>query len=158
MIIAISDGELSASDGGKPDPLFALSPTRFFFRNDEAEIEFEQDSNGMVSGLVLHLPDGNVRGKRIADRVEVALPPETLSRYMGVYELSPGFDLTITLEDGQLISQATGQSKIPIYAEAEDKFFTREMNAQLEFVKGQNGRIIGMVLHQGGRDMKAPRK
>ena len=94
------------------------------------------------------VPDGKVPGKRVADRVEVALPPEILSRYPGIYELSPGFDLTITLEGGKLISQATGQSKIPIYAEAEDKFFTRAMD----------GRVSGMVLHQGGRDMKAPRK
>jgi len=86
------------------------------------------------------------------------LPPEILSRYPGIYELSPGFDLTITLEGGKLISQATGQSKIPIYPEAEDKFFTRGMNAQLDFVRGKDGRVSGMVLHQGGRDMKAPRK
>jgi hypothetical protein len=32
------------------------------------------------------------------------------------------------------------------------------MNAQLDFVRGKDGRVSGMVLHQGGRDMKAPRK
>jgi len=133
-------------------------PTRFFFRKDEAEVEFEQDPGGTVTGLVIHVPDGKVPGKRVADRVEVALPPEILSRYPGIYELSPGFDLTITLEGGKLISQATGQSKIPIYPEAEDKFFTRGMNAQLDFVRSKDGRVSGMVLHQGGRDMKAPRK
>jgi len=159
MIITVSDGRLSASDGSdKPDPLFAMSATRFFFRKDEAEVEFEQDSAGTVTGLVIHVPDGKVPGKRVADRVEVALPSEILSRYPGIYELSPGFDLTITLEGGKLISQATGQSKIPIYPEAEDKFFTRGMNAQLDFVRGKDGRVSGMVLHQGGRDMKAPRK
>jgi CubicO group peptidase (beta-lactamase class C family) len=158
MIITISDGRLSASDGTKPDPLFAMSATRFFFRDDEAEVEFEHDSAGTVTGLVIHTPDGKIPGKRIADRVEVALQPEILSRYPGIYELSPGFDLTITLEDGKLFSQATGQSKIPIYAEAEDKFFTRVMNAQLDFIKEKDGRVNGMVLHQGGRDMKAPRK
>jgi len=158
MIIAVSDGRLTASDGTKPDPLFAMSPTRFFFQNDEAEVEFQQDAAGAVTGLVIHAPHGKVPAKRLADRVEVALSPEILSRYPGVYRLSPGFDLTITLEDGKLISRATGQSKIPIYAEAEDKFFTRAMNAQLDFVKGADGRINGMVLHQGGRDMKAPRK
>ena len=72
--------------------------------------------------------------------------------------MGPGFDLRITLEGGKLISQATGQSKIPIYAEAENKFFARAMNAQLDFVKGRDGRVNGLVLHQGGRQMKAPRK
>jgi hypothetical protein len=46
-----------------------------------------------------------------------------------------GFDLVITLEGNQLVSQATGQTKIPLYAESETKFFPKVMDAEIEFLK-----------------------
>ena len=79
-------------------------------------------------------PRPETRGLRIAERTEIALPPDVLARYPGTYRLQPGFDLVITLENGQLISQATGQAKAPIFAEAENKFFLKAANAQIEFV------------------------
>jgi len=41
--------------------------------------------------------------------VEVKVDAKILQTYVGAYELMPGFVLTITLEDGQLKSQATGR-------------------------------------------------
>ena len=62
------------------------------------------------------------------------------------------------LENGQLITQATGQGKVPIYAESETKFFPTVIPADIEFVKDAQGNVTSLVLHQGGRDMKAPKK
>ena len=88
--------------------------------------------------------------------VEVAIP--VMQRYVGVYQLRPGFDLAITLEGDQLMSQATGQGRVPIFAEAETKFFLKVVDAQLEFFTDANGTVTHVVLHQGGRDLKGPRK
>ena len=66
-------------------------------------------------------------GDRAAARRARALPRARIG-------CNPGFDLVITLENGQLISQATGQAKAPIFAEAENKFFLKAANAQIEFV------------------------
>ena len=77
---------------------------------------------------------------------------------MGTFELQPGFDLVVTLEAGQLMAQATGQGKIPIYAETETKFFPTAVPAEIEFFKDDLGKVAYIVLHQGGRDMKAPKK
>ncbi|HMF52701.1 MAG TPA: DUF3471 domain-containing protein, partial [Edaphobacter sp.] len=74
------------------------------------------------------------------------------------YELTPKFSLTFSLEGDQLISQASQQQKIPVFAESETKFFTKMMNAEIEFVKDDKGDVTGMVLHQGGREMKGVRK
>jgi len=94
----------------------------------------------------------------LGERTAIALPPATLAPYAGTYELQPGFDLVITLEGGQLMSQATGQAKVPLFAEAETKFFLRVVDAQVEFVKDANGGVTHLVLHQGGRDHQALRK
>lgn len=51
------------------------------------------------------------------ERTAVQVDPKMLAEYVGVYQLGPGFDLAVTLEDGQLMTQATGQRKIALYAE-----------------------------------------
>jgi len=91
-------------------------------------------------------------------RTEVKLDRGVLEKYVGTYELTPKFSLTFSLEGDQLISQASQQQKIPVFAESETKFFTKMMNAEIEFVKDDKGDVTGMVLHQGGREMKGVRK
>jgi hypothetical protein len=64
----------------------------------------------------------------------------------------------MTLENGQLMTQATGQPKFPLFAESETRFFLKVVDAEVDFVKDDKGAVTGLILHQGGRDMKAPRK
>jgi CubicO group peptidase (beta-lactamase class C family) len=91
-------------------------------------------------------------------RAAVKVDEKTLALYPGTYELGPGFDVVVTVESGQLMAQATGQPKFPLYAETETKFFPLDFPAEIEFVKDDNGKVNVLVLHQGGHDMKAPRK
>lgn len=94
----------------------------------------------------------------LVERIAITLPSATLAPYVGTYELRPGFDLVITLEGGQLMSQATGQVKVPLFAETETKFSLKVVDAQVEFVKDADGAVAHLVLHQGGRDHQALRK
>lgn len=91
-------------------------------------------------------------------RKEVELPIETLRRYPGVYQLTPNFSLTVTLEDGQLITQGTNQGKIPIFAETETRFFPKVMEATITFQIDSGGKVTGLVLDQNGRQMPATRQ
>jgi CubicO group peptidase (beta-lactamase class C family) len=91
-------------------------------------------------------------------RASVKVDEKTLAQYAGTYQLGPGFDLVVTVENGQLMTQATGQPKFAVYAETENKFFPLDFPAQIEFVKDGDGKVNALILHQGGRDMKAPRK
>jgi hypothetical protein len=45
-----------------------------------------------------------------------------------------------------------------VYAESEMKVFPKAMNAEIEFVKDNKGQVTGLVLHQGGRDLKGVKK
>lgn len=91
------------------------------------------------------------------ERTEIEVAAETLATYVGVYELQPGFNLAVTLEDGGLHIQATGQNKAPVYPETEVDFFLKVVDAQLTFVKDDAGAVTGLVLHQGGVDVPARR-
>lgn len=91
-------------------------------------------------------------------RKEISLPTEILQRYAGQYELRPGFVLTVTVEDGKLMTQATGQPKIPVYAETERRFFPKVVDATLEFEINAAGEAAAVILEQGGMRIRGPRK
>ena len=91
-------------------------------------------------------------------RTAIQVDPKILAQYVGTFELQKGFDLVVAVENGQLITQATGQGKVPLYAESETMFFPIVIPAEVEFFKDDQGNVTYLVLHQGGHDMKAPKK
>jgi CubicO group peptidase (beta-lactamase class C family) len=93
----------------------------------------------------------------LSERKEVKVDPKMLEGYVGNYELAPKFILTVTREGDRLMTQATGQPKIPIFAESEREFFAKVVDAQITFVTDAQGRASELILHQGGRDMHAKR-
>ncbi len=88
-------------------------------------------------------------------RKAIQLDAKILETYTGKYEFQPGFALTVSLESGRLFAQATGQQKLEIFAESETDFFWKVVDAQINFNKDKTGKVIGLTLHQGGRDMPA---
>lgn len=91
-------------------------------------------------------------------RTAIEVDPKILATYVGTYQLAPNFDLVITVENGQLVTQATGQPKFPVFAATETRFFPLQFPAELEFIKNDKSTVSALVLHQGGHDMNAPRK
>jgi CubicO group peptidase (beta-lactamase class C family) len=92
------------------------------------------------------------------ERTEVKVDPAVLARYVGTYELAPTFSITFTLEGDQLMTQATGQPKFPIYPESPTKFFLKVVDAEVEFFSDDKEQVSYIILHQGGQDHKGVRK
>jgi len=84
---------------------------------------------------------------------QITLRPDTtvLRQYVGQYQLAPGFILTISLENGSLMSQATGQGKAELFAKKENFFFLKVVDAQVEFIKGADNKVEKLILHQNGQ-------
>ncbi len=163
IMITLEGGQLTAQVSGQNKvPLFASSDVQFFYKVVDAQIEFTKDEKGTVTGLILHQGGRDMKAPRTSDRVlvrkEITVSPKILAQYVGTYELRPGFDLVFTLEGDELISQATGQGKIPLFAETETKFFSKVIDAQIEFIKDEKGAVTHLMLYQGTIEMKAPRK
>jgi CubicO group peptidase (beta-lactamase class C family) len=119
------------------------------------------DNGGALAGEILRTiayeykwPDF---GPREIEHREITLSNEILSRYAGVYEMGPGVNMTITLDNGQLISQMTRQGKVPLFAQSETVFYPKVVDAQIEFPKAENTPASQLALHQNGRDMVAQR-
>ena len=86
----------------------------------------------------------------LAQPTNVNVPARTLENYVGQYELTPGFVLTIRKEGDQLTGQATGQPRIGLTARSETEFQVRGVDASLTFVKDKDGKVTQLVLHQNG--------
>jgi CubicO group peptidase (beta-lactamase class C family) len=95
---------------------------------------------------------------RPALRTEVKVNPAVLARYVGTYQLAPNFSVTFILEGDQLMTQATNQPKFPVYPESQTKFFLKVVDAEVEFVTDDKGKVSYVILHQGGQDHKGIRK
>jgi hypothetical protein len=93
-----------------------------------------------------------------SERKTVPVQADTLTKYVGTYELSPQFSIVISLEGNQLMAKATNQPKFAIFPESDTKFFAKVADAQLEFFQNDQGQTTHLVLHQGGQDINGVRK
>lgn len=92
------------------------------------------------------------------ERQAIAVSPEALQAYAGVYEASPSFAFTMTVVDGKLMTQATGQQAFELFAEGPDAFFLKAVDARVVFTRDGSGAVDGMVLHQNGRELRVKKK
>jgi D-alanyl-D-alanine carboxypeptidase len=143
--------------------MFAYSDHEFFFKDSFVRLAFEKDASGNVAALVISRPNGaKERAMRTNEPqpsvpVEIKVPVGVLRRYVGDYQLAPGFVLTVSLEGEQLMSQATGQQKVTIFPTSDSEFFLKVVNAQISFISDASGNVEKLILHQGGRDMSGPK-
>lgn len=84
----------------------------------------------------------------------ITVADEILESYTGEYEFIPQFIIIVTKENNQLKAWATGEGKFDIFPESQNKFFYKIVDAQLEFIKGEKGKIIKVVLYQNGRQFE----
>lgn len=86
---------------------------------------------------------------------EVTLSHEILNKYIGSYQIAPQVLVAITIENGQLFGQATGQNKILLTAQKEDYFFIKGADVQIEFRKDSSGAVSELLLTDGGKEIFA---
>jgi D-alanyl-D-alanine-carboxypeptidase/D-alanyl-D-alanine-endopeptidase len=89
--------------------------------------------------------------------VAVMVAPKVLAGYVGRYQLTPQAVIAITLEDGHLYAQLTGQGRFEVLPETQTRVFWKVVDAQLDFVVGADGKARSAILHQNGHNAPAPR-
>jgi CubicO group peptidase (beta-lactamase class C family) len=117
--------------------------------------------NGSAPGEIAKKLAAAARGETVklqSELKEIPLDPKVLGRLVGVYQLAPGINMMITLENNQLFSKLGTQQPVAIYPESETRFFPKVVEAELEFPSlNDKGMASEMILHQGGRDQTAKR-
>jgi CubicO group peptidase (beta-lactamase class C family) len=162
--IFVEDGKLFSQRLGGGASQFRITPfvkDGFYYENSLSQISFLRNASGKVEGAVFKTATGLPEEMKLTDEPlpektrEIQLPEEILQRYVGKYEVVQGFELTFTLEEGKLMTQATGQPKFQIFAESETKFFLKVVEASVEFLLDETGKANALILRQSGQEIKA---
>jgi len=161
--VTFEDGKLHAQrDGGPKSALVPVAKDRLHYEKSFTSLAFERNAAGELASVTFNSRgQATAKGKRAADapapKKEITLGEAVLAGYVGVYELGPGFSLTVTREGTRLFMQATGQGRAEAFAESETKFFLKVVEAAIVFTPGPDGKATTLTLHQGGREMPAKR-
>src|SRR5580765_6790128 len=132
-----------------------------FYPDDKLVVVVLANLNGPFAAQIAANLASVAHGEKVvltSERKEITVSPKVLAQYVGTYELTPNFSITVTLENDHLMTQATNQQKLPLFAESETLFFLKVVDAQVEFVKDGKGQVASLVLHQNGRDTKGVKK
>jgi hypothetical protein len=89
------------------------------------------------------------------NRSSILLDPKTLKEYVGQYELSHDFIVTITQYDDHLYAENAGQQRVEIFAESSDVFFFKAVDAQITFTRDEKGKVTGFLLFDGTKETLA---
>jgi hypothetical protein len=158
------DKLIAQRSGGEKHEIQAASRDDFFYLESESRIHFRRDPQGKVTGMDMLQRFGpdEIGAKtdelRPAERQAIQMDPDLYDAYVGVYELAPGFELTLTREGDRLMGQPTGMSKAELFPESETKFFLKVEDTQIEFQRGPDGKATGLTLFQRGRQRQTPAK
>jgi Domain of unknown function (DUF4440)/Domain of unknown function (DUF3471) len=98
----------------------------------------------IVAGQVLRYYEDPAAGVAYASR---------LPQYVGTYELAPGTDLTITLEDGKLFRQRGSSPKVELIPEAADIFFRKGVEGRILFRNGPSGKVDALIDRRNNEDI-----
>jgi hypothetical protein len=163
--VTLENGRLyTQRSGGQRTEVRPSSDTEFYYEKSLTHLRFVVDASGRATEM-LFFPDGADEPERApraldapAERTVAKVDPALYDAYVGEYELAPGFILTVTREGDRLMAQATGQEKVEVFPSSETEFFLKVVDAQITFVRGADGTVDQLVLHQGGRDTPAKKR
>ena len=144
--------------GGGKFTLKSYGKDKFFIVDSDKRFDFIRDSKGKIAALDVYTYPINFGPHDICQKVnvtmpvekkEISVPEEILKPYTGEYELMPGFNLKIFVENGNLFIQATGQDKYQLFPESNTKFFMKVVDAQAEFIPEADGSVNKLIFTQG---------
>ena len=65
--------------------------------------------------------------------------------------------MTVSRQGQHFFIQMQGQPQVEIFSQGPRDFFANDVDAQISFEPDAQGKTPGLVLHQNGRDIRAPR-
>lgn len=160
--IVLEEGKLTAArSGGTRRIMIPVEKDMFMMENSFTSVKFNRDGAGTIVAATFDDRGEVTEWKKTAKPLEakkvVVVDEPVLEKYVGEFEIQPGFSITFTREGNKLFTQATGQPKFEVFAESQTKFFLKVVDAQVEFVADEDGKVNKMILYQGGQKIEGKR-
>ena len=161
-LLFVRDGKLyTRRSGGSDGEVSAAGDNRFFYGPDSLNwFELKREDGGAWA-MLMH-QNGEDKAERalrtgpVPEVVTVEVPREVLASYAGRYA-SPIAPVAVALRDDGVLTLAFGpQQPVALQATSESVFAAVGVDAQIEFSR-TDGKVTGLVLRQGGRELTATR-
>ena len=158
MVVTVEGDHAYAQLAGQPRfEIFPQSETEFFWKVVDAQVRFVKDASGRVIEAVHHQGGQTIHAPRLEEIPAIRLSSDRISPLLGDYDFKALGKLVVSCDGTTVYAQLTGQPKLEIEATSETEFVYRMVNAKLTFVKGPDGSVAKVVLHQRGQDFEMPR-
>lgn len=156
--ITVEEGQLySLRTGGSKQLITPYEKDKFFFPNFMTILEFQRTKKGAITGVISKSTSPDILWKRTDKEIQkteyIELEEALLQKYVGKYQLAPGFIISITKEGNQMFAQATGQPKLEIKAYEKHKFELMNVDAKLIFNLDEEGIVQSLTLLQNGENL-----
>jgi CubicO group peptidase (beta-lactamase class C family) len=164
LMVAKFDGHLAYELGGEMD---GFTSDMIYYPDDKLTVIVLDNLSGEPTAISMKLA-AVVHGEKVIlppDRKEVTVSTSALAKYVGTYyDMTPGYNLVITLEDGHLVAQATAgnggynEPKQSLMAESETVFFQKQGEREYQFQQNDKGEISTVLCDLAGHKSVAVRK
>ena len=156
------DGKLfTQRSGGQELQAVSAGGGRYFYETSLTWFELKRDGAGtpvmaMYQQGAKSAEESARSGPIPPEPKAVEVPRATLASYAGTYQ-SPIGTFTVALPaEGPMTVQLTGQPAIPVEAVSQSEFRAVGVDARILF-QAEGGKVTGLVLRQGGRELPAKR-
>jgi len=156
VYIRTIDGRRAATHGGGVPPFANL--TYFFDRGISVVVlgNISLAPSAEIAGYLGALAHGDAV-QLLSEKKAITLAPSVLARYAGVYQGANGQAITVKVDGAQLALQPPGGNALTLLAESETRFFMRDINLAVEFVRDGAGNVTECVILQGTLQERATR-
>ena len=159
LMVTTKDGHKQISHGGGIE---GFNTALAYYPDDKLTVIVLGNVNGAAPDQIADALGKTALGQPVtlaSERREVQVSPAILADYAGTYELNPNFSIVMTVENGQLMTQATHQPKFPMFAESDTKFFLKVVDAEVEFFRDPTTHAVThLTLYQNGAAIEGKRK
>ncbi len=95
--------------------------------------------------------DGYSRGLIFAfERPEIKLDDSILNQYTGTYQVMPGMNIKVSVENNQLVALTPDNYKVILSAANERSFYMKGQYLNVDFIKDENNKVTGANLETYG--------
>lgn len=130
-----------------------------FLRKEKVGVVVLSNTSAIgVDNIGYHLLDPEIPlAPPLKQHIAMTIDPRLYDGYTGRYRCQPDFILTVTRESDHLFVQATGYEKVEFFPMGKQDFFSKGVDAQINFEVDDGGRAESLVLHLNGQRMPASR-
>ena len=113
------------------------------------------NSANAIDDLGWHLLNPQFKVENITARQVATIDFKVYDEYVGRYKFPLHGEFVITRNGNRLLAKLDAQPALEIFPESATKFFVTVVDAQISFVKDEQGKVSHLILHQNGLDQKA---